>query len=251
VSAELAVITAHDDDRDAPLAVWAPVDRTSILYMTRERARQLTDTTRELLRQSGTNLVELREGSAHVVLGYAHWHEYVEREFGDLFVYKLAQGQSAIVAERDALIASMTIAGYTVREQRDALGASVGTVHATQRRLGLVPDRPSTVVDDEPEPLDPFRGLDRTRTALARVAAQGERGLTSSELDLETGWPIGTATGLLSRLERGRNGKGGGLLAFGEGLRERRMPYVLTDRGRQVLDEALAARDAAEQAPLG
>lgn len=243
---ELEAITVHDEDTDAPLAMWTSPTNTALRYMTRERARQLTDTTRELLRQSGTNLVELREGSAHVVLGYAHWHEYVEREFGDLFVYKLAQGRSAIVAERQALVASMTIAGYTVREQHEALGAAVGTIHSDQRAQGLVPDKPRPVVEPEPEPLDPFRGLSRTHESLARVAAQCDRGLTSLELDSETGWPLGTATGLLSRLERGRNGRGGGYLAFGEGLRERRLPYVLTDRGRALLDEVLAARDAAE-----
>jgi hypothetical protein len=248
VTAELAVIVAHDDDTDAPVALWAPCDRTSIRYMSREYARQLTDDTRRLLTEAGANLVELRDGSAHVVLGYAHWHEYVEREFGDLAVYKLVRDRQQRVAERDALIASMTIAGYTVREQRDAIGASVGTVHETQRRLGLVPDRPIVDVDPEPPAPDPFRGLTRTHESLARVAAQGERGLTSLELDSETGWPLGTATGLLSRLERGRGGRGGGLIAFGDApLRQRRLPYVLTDRGRALLDEVLAARDAAEQ----
>ncbi len=243
MSADLAVITGHDDDRDAPLALWAPDDGASILYMTRARARQLTDYTRALLRQSGANLVELREGSAHVVLGYAHWHEYVEREFGDLFVYKLATDRHAIVTERQALVASMTIAGYTVREQRDALGASVGTVHSDQRALGLVPDKPSPVVDAEPEPVDPFRGLQPKWSALARVAAPGERGLTSIELDAELDAALGTATGSLSKLAAR------GLVVLGglDEARANRRPYRITAAGRVKLGEVLAARDDAER----
>jgi hypothetical protein len=241
VTADLEVIAAHDDDRDAAVAVWAPADGASILYMTRERARQLTDTTRELLRQSGANLAELREGSAHIALGYRHYHEYVEREFGDLFVYKLATDRAAIVAERQALVASLTIAGYTVREQRDALGASVGTVHADQRALGLVPDKPLPHAD-EPVPLDPFRGLLPRWSALARVAAQGDRGLTSIELDAELDAALGTATGSLSKLA----GRGLILLGSLDEARANRRPYRITAAGRVRLSEVLAARDAAE-----
>jgi hypothetical protein len=247
MGAVLELVPVRTDDDTAPVAAWATIGTTAVNYMTRQRARQLTDTTRELLRQAGSNLVELRAGSAHLALGYAEWWEYVEAEFGDLTVYRLVKDRAERVAERQALVASMTLAGMTVREQRDKLGAGVGTVHADQRALGLVPDKPSPVVDEEqPEPADPFRGLQRTAEVLARVAAQGDRGLTSLELDQETGWPMGTATGLLSRLERGRDGRGGGLLAFGEGLRNRRMPYVITTAGRARLVEVLAARDAAE-----
>jgi hypothetical protein len=241
----LALVAAVADD-DSPVATWVDAEGAPLRVMAPEYARRLAEDTRALLGQAGANLVELRAGNAHLALRFDHWHEFVAEWFGDLFVYKLVKDRHDMLAERDALVASLTIAGHTVREQREALGASLDTVHRTQRRLGLVPDKPLPAVVDEPEPADPFRGLDRTREALARVAAQGERGLTSTELDAETGWPMGTASGHLSRLERGRNGKGGGLLAFGEGLRERRMPYVITGRGRALLAEVLAARDAAE-----
>jgi hypothetical protein len=248
MTATLDLVPVLVEDDSAPVAAWSENGSTNLRYMTRERARALTDVTRTLLREAGANLVELRAGSAHLALDYPDWHTFVEAEFGDLTVYRLVKDRAARVAERQALVASMTLAGYTVAEQREALGSSNGTVHGDQRRLGLVPDKPPVIdVDPEPEPADPFRGLDRTRESLARVAAQGERGMTSLELDHETGWPLGTATGLLSRLERGRNGQGGGLLAFGEGLRERRMPYVITAKGRALLDEVLAARDAAER----
>lgn len=236
------LVVAHDDAADTDVAVWVPVEGAAVLYMTPQRARALTDLTREQLRAAGANLVELRQGSAHAALGYAHWHEYVEREFGDLLVYRLAHGREQVVAERDALIASMTVAGYTVREQRDALGTSVGTVHATQRRLGLVPDRPLPDPEPEPAPLDPFRGLLPRWSALARVEAQGDRGLTSIELDAELDAKLGTATGSLSKLAAR------GLVVIG-GLaeaRDNRRPYRITAAGRVRLAEVLAARDAAE-----
>jgi hypothetical protein len=230
-------------DDGSPLAMWVESDRTSLRQMTRERARALTDRTRDLIVEAGANLVELRAGSAHLALGYAHWHEYVEREFGDAMVWRLVRDRLERVAERQALVASMTLAGYTVREQHDALGASVGTVHADQRAQGLVPDRPVVDVDPEPEPVDPFRGLSPRWAALARVAAQDDRGLTINELDAETGSPAGTSAGALSKLAgRGWLAKG----SFAE-RRANQRPYVITDSGRAKLAEVLAARDAADQ----
>jgi DNA-binding MarR family transcriptional regulator len=248
VSAALVLVSAVADD-ESPVATWVQHEGDSLLIMARDRAERLSAETRAMLGQAGANLVELRAGNAHLALGFDHWHEYVEFWFGDLTVYRLVKDRQQRVAEREALVASLTLAGHTVREQRDQLGASLGTIHGDQRRLGLVPDRPLPAVVDEPEPIDPYRGLTRTQETLARVAAQADRGLTSLELDAETGWPMGTASGHLSRLERGRGGRGGGLLRFGDGpLRERRLPYVLTDAGRALLDEVLAARDAAEGA---
>jgi hypothetical protein len=232
---DLILSTVRDDDGE--VAVWLPAEGAAVLYLTPERARALTDTTRELLRQSIVNLTELREGSAHIALGYEHWHEYVEAEFGSLRDYRMP------IDERRALVASMTVAGYTVREQRDALGYSLGTIHGDQRTLGLVPDRPlPKVVDDEPEPLDPFRGLSPKWSALARVEAQGSRGLTSLELDAELDAALGTATGSLSKLAAR------GLIVLGElgEARANRRPYRITPAGRARLVEVLAARDAAE-----
>jgi hypothetical protein len=161
-------------------------------------------------------------------------------------VYRLARTPAERVAERQALVASLTVAGHTVREQRDMLGASVGTVHADQRALGLVPDRPLPEVV-EVEVLDPFRGLSARWQALARVEAQGDRGLTSVELDAELDAPLGTATGSLSKLAAA------GLIVIGtlEEARERanRRPYRITAAGRVRLAEVVAARDAAEAAP--
>jgi hypothetical protein len=249
MSAALQLVAARADD-DSPVATWTGDDGAPLFYLTPDRVDALVAETRGLVEQAGANLIELRRGNAHLVAGFPTWHEAVESWFGDLTIYRLVKDREQRVAERQALVASMTLDGLTVREQRDALGAALGTIHGDQRRLGLVPDKPLPEVVDDPAPADPYRGLQRTHEALARVAAQAERGLTSLELDHETGWPMGTATGLLSRLEHGRNGRGGGLLAFGDsGLRERRLPYVLTDRGRQVLAAVVTARDAAERNP--
>jgi hypothetical protein len=246
MGAALHLVPAVADD-EAPVATWVDGEGGPIRVLAPDYARRLAERTRDMLTEAGANLVELRAGNAHLALKFDTWHEFVGEWFGDLHVWRLVKDRGDRVAERQALVASLTLAGHTIREQREAIGAALDTIHRDQRALGLVPNKPLPTVVDEPEPADPFRGLDRTREALARVAAQGERGLTSTELDAETGWPMGTASGHLSRLERGRNGKGGGLLAFGDGLRERRMPYVITDKGRALLAEVLAARDAANQ----
>ena len=242
MGAALSLLPAVDEE-GAPVAMWVDADRTSLRQMTRERARELTDRTRDAIVEAGANLVELRAGSAHVALGYAHWHEYVEREFGELMVWRLVRDRVQRVAERQALVASMTLAGYTVREQREAIGAALDTVHRDQRAQGLVPDKPLPTVVEDPEPADPLRGLSPRWAALARVAAQDSRGLTIDELDAETGNATGTSVGALSKLaSRGWLAKG----SFAD-RRANQRPYVITDAGRAKLAEVLAARDAAEQ----
>jgi len=237
----LALVTAVAED-DSPVAVWVDGEGAAVRTLTRDYARALTDRTRDAIVEAGANLIELRAGSAHLALGYAHWHEYVAQEFGELMVWRLVRDRAARVAERQALVASMTLAGHTIREQREALGAALDTIHRDQRAQGLVPDKPSPVVVDEPEPVDPFRGLSPRWEALARVAAQDDRGLTIDELDAETGDPTGTSAGALSKLAaRGWLTKG----AFGE-RRDNQRPYRVTPSGRARLAEVLAARDAAD-----
>ena len=243
MTAALSLVAARHDD-DAPVAMWSAHDGADPFVMREDRARALAEQTRTALAIAGANLIELRAGNAHLALGYAAWHEFVADWFGDLTVYRLVQDRVQRVAERQALVASLTLAGHTVREQRDALGASVGTVHSDQRQMQLVPDRPLPTVVDEPEPLDPFRGLLPRWSALARVAAQGERGLTSLELDDELDAALGTATGSLSKLA----GRGWVRTVDGlESLRRNRRPYVITDAGRARLAEVLAERDKAER----
>lgn len=246
MSAALVLMPAVVEDDSPTVATWIDDEGAPLFYLAPDRVAVLVEQTRALLGQAGANLVELRRGNAHLVAGFDTWHEAVESWFGDLHVYRLVKERQALVAERQALVASMTLAGFTVREQRDALGASLGTVHADQRALGLVPDRPSPVVVDEPEPLDPFRGLSPRWSALARVEAQGDRGLTSIELDAELDAALGTATGSLSKLAA----RGWVVLGSLDEARDNRRPYRITPAGRVKLAEVLVARDTAEQQPV-
>lgn len=239
----LVLVSARADD-DSPVATWAVDEGVPLAYMARHRVDALVEETRGLIEHAGANLIELRAGNAHLVAGFDTWHDAVEFWFGDLTVYRLVKDREQRVAEREALVASLTLAGHTVREQRDALGASLGTVHADQRRLGLVPDRPlPTVVEAEPVPLDPFRGLSPKWAALAMVAAQEDRGLTSTELRSQLHAAPDTAHAALSK-HAAR-----GLVVVGtlDEARDNRRPYRITDAGRARLAEVLAARDAAEQ----
>jgi hypothetical protein len=246
MSAPLVLVSAVEED-GRPVATWVEHEGDALLVMAPDRARRLSEVTRDALAVAGTNLIELRAGNAHLALGFDAWHEYVQFWFGDLTVYRLVKDREARVAEREALVASLTLAGHTVREQRDLLGASLGTVHGDQRRLGLVPDRPLPAVVDQPAPADPFRGLSPIDEALARVAAQADRGLTSLELQAEWDRPIGTATGSLSRLERRGLVRLGGL----EEARGNRRPYRVCEAGRVKLAQVLAARDTTETGPDG
>ena len=81
----------------------------------------------------------------------------------------------------------------------------------------------------EPDP-KPYEGQSRVQEALARVAAQGDHGLTSIELDHETGWPMGTATGSLSKLAAA------GLVHQPGPRRAHRGAYVITVAGEIALD---------------
>jgi len=245
VTAALCLVSAVADD-DSPVATWTLGDGVDLVVMSEQRARDLATETRDMLGQAGANLVELRAGNAHLALGFDAWHEFVEFWFGDLHVYRLVRDRVSMLAERQALVASLTIAGHTVREQRDVLGASLGTVHADQRALGLVPDRPLPAVVADPEPVDPFRGLSARWSALARVAAQEARGLTSIELDAELDAALGTATGSLSKLAA----RGWIVLGDLADARDNRRPYTITAAGRVRLGEVLAARDAAEVTPM-
>lgn len=169
-------------------------------------ARRLTDQIATDLRRSLEGLAAARAGRAWEALGYPDWHTYCEAEFGSLAELRLP------VVERRALGESMTAAGLSTRERARRLGISVGLAHSDVR--GAAPLR---VVEH-----DPYAGMTRSAEALARVTAQGGRGLTSVELDAETGWPMGTATATLCKLERR------GLVCRPGVMRRNRGAYVAT-----------------------
>jgi hypothetical protein len=240
MTAALRLVTAAAED-DSPVATWAAGDG-DLFVMSEDRARRLAEETRGLLATAGANLVELRAGNAHLALAFEAWHEFVSFYFDDLGVWKLVKDKRERIAERRALVASLTLSGHDQREQRDMLGASIGTVVDDQYAQGLIKRRPLVAVE-EPEPADPFRGLSPRWESLARVDAQAGRGLTSTELAAETGWPVGTPTGSLSKLAAR------GLVVLGalEEARQGRRPYRISPSGKLRLAEILAARDAAER----
>jgi hypothetical protein len=204
----------------------APAEDTTTWLLTRADAEALTA---EIRRDLGNAILKLqlaREGHAHTALGYAYWHEYLLDRFGDLKELRLP------VTERRALVASMCEAGASVTDIVRTIGFSRGTVQGDRVALGYGKAPTGDVIDLHPEPAaDPYEGMSRMRETLARVAAQDDRGLTSLELDAETGWPMGSATANLSKLER--RGHVRRLAVF----RSRRAAYVVTDTGAAVLAE--------------
>lgn len=219
------VLSVVDDDEGR-----APVQLTAY------GARKLTDEIKGHLTSALVKLRQAREGQAHVVLGYPDWHTYCEREFGNLSDLALP------VIERRELVASMRAVSPPLSHEEIGrrLGVSVGTVHKDRKAIGAADDLPEPrVLTLAPEPPPDYSTLGRKQETLLRVRDQAERGLTSIELDHETGWPMGTAPGALSKL------MARGLVEWSEARRLNRRPYVITAKGRALaaqLDEELAAR---------
>lgn len=147
-----------------------------------------------------------RECRDDLALGYPSWWEYLAGEYGALDTLGLP------AEERRYAITSMHADGMSQRVIAERLDTSVGTVNADLRKAGTQVAEvrgadgkvyPSSRERKAPEPpVDPYAGLSRMQETLARVSAAGARGLTSIELDAATGWPMGTATANLSKLER-------------------------------------------------
>lgn len=182
-----------------------PAEESSY-WLTANHARRLTDEIRHHLGSAITKLQEARAGHAHEALGYDTWHAYVEAEFGDLRELRLP------VTERRALVASMRSDDLSVRQIAARLGVSVGTVHAD---LPSTQERDATVVELRPHTPEPIGHLPKTDQVVIHVGAQGERGLTCRELELETGWNHGMASGPLSRCRRQRRVVGTGRFRAG------------------------------------
>jgi hypothetical protein len=196
----------------------------SSLFFTKRKARELTDSIRADLAGAVIGMQLAREGHAHLALGYPTWHQYVIEEFGDIRELRLP------VAERRALVASMCEAGASVTDIVKAIGFSRGTVQGDRVALGLSDAKPAGQVVPLHEPeANPYEGLSQPREALARVAAQDDRGLTCRELEQETGWLHQSASPALRKIEkRGwveRDGRTRG--GFGT--------YVVTEVGMAML----------------
>lgn len=212
----------------------------SSFQFTRSGAEAHTAKLRRDLTSSVAGLIVAREGGAWSAMGYPTWHDYCEQELGNLAELAIP------AAERMWLVASMKEAKVSNRPIAERLGCSVGTVSGDLVKLRAAgwSGEPAEVVSADgsvrssrslravPEQPD-YSTLSRVSESAARVAAQEERGLTSIELDLETDWPMGTATGNLSTLERR------GWLRRTETFRAGRAAYVVTIKGQAALEELL------------
>lgn len=170
-------------------------------------ARRLTEEIRTHLTSAIAKLAQAREGGADSALGYDTWHEYVEAEFGDLRELRLP------AVERKHLAISMAGSGMSTRE----IGARMGVGKSTVDRDIADVDRPAEVIgldgrrraaradraDSDPAPAaGSWTELPKTDQVVILVGRQGDRGLTCQELELETGWNHGMASGPLSRCKR-------------------------------------------------
>lgn len=218
-----ALVTWGGDSMPDGVTIGSPAE--SSYFLTQRKARELTDDIRANLAGAVIGMQLAREGHAHLALGYSSWHDYVLAEFGDIKELRLP------VAERRALVASMCEAGKSVTDIVKALGFSRGTVQNDKVALGLSKAGIGDVVPIyEPEP-NPYDGLSQTQEALARVTAQGDRGLTCAELEYETGWRHQSASPALYRLERRGRIRRDGRFRQGFGV------YVVTEAGLAALEQ--------------
>jgi hypothetical protein len=209
-----------------PDAVTLAPATDSSYYLTQRKARELTDSIRGSLAEAAALLELAREGHAHLALGYTHFHLYCQAEFGSLTEMRLP------VATRRALVASMCDAGASVSDIVKALGFSRGCIQADRVALKISDAQPrGQVVPIREEQPNPYEGMTRVRETVARAAAQGDRGLTCRELELDTGWHHGVASAAMSKAKRRGYVAVDGRDRHGYGV------HVLTDAGLAVLEE--------------
>lgn len=154
--------------------------------MTATDARRLTARIRDAGALHDDLLVQALEGRAWAALGHDTFEAYCAAELPELRMLALRP------VTRRARIRALRTADpqVTLRDLAAATGSSPATA---MRDLRALEGRPV---------VNPYAGMTRAAETLARLAAAGERGLTSTELDAATSWPMGTATGTLSKLER-------------------------------------------------
>lgn len=213
--------------------------------MTRAEAEDLVARVRQSFDVWWSELGVAYRRSAHVALGYeataAGWEEFVARTFPEVKVLRLpAEHRLAKVIEL------RTDHDMPIRPLAGALGVSPTTVKADLDKAeerGLYDPTGQSVLgrDGARRPARGLRavkpgvpaGLSPRWEALLRVAQAEDFGLTSLELDKATRWPIGTATGALSKLAAR------GYLAIDPAVarRDNRGAYRITDPGRVRLEQ--------------
>lgn len=170
--------------------------------LTREGARLRTDRLRGRLATAWGELQDLIAREAWRVLGYDTLADWMQGEFGDLRLLRITADQ------RRDVVGAMKSQGMSVRAISRALGVSVGTVHGDTQPAPVVRLKVADEHADEP----------KTDRVVALIAAQGDRGLTCREIELETGWHHGQSSGALSRVARQRRVRHDGRSRQGYGV---------------------------------
>lgn len=236
----LALVTWGGDAMPDGVSIDRPLD-AGVHYSTRTTAETRAARIRGNVAELVADLVDAWREHDDEALGFVTFADYTAWLFGDV------SRVSIPVEARRELVAGMTERdGLSVRKIADALGVSKSLV-ADDRKVMLHPEAldEARVIDAEVvevEQPDPYRGLSPRWQALARVAAQDDRGLTALELLDEAEFAVGTGPAALCKLDRA------GFVVIGghDERRRNRRPYRITEAGRVKLAGLLAARDEAE-----
>jgi|GEM_PF-1728226 len=118
-----------------------------------EVARDLTDKIRAGLEGVFELIKAAYSGFAWAALGYSSWDEYVQREFGNLYLRPPRE-------EREDIISSMRDVGMSIRAIATATNLAVGTVHKEASKSGVQNRTPDHA---DLEDASPSEGLDSTQ----------------------------------------------------------------------------------------
>jgi hypothetical protein len=162
--------------------VTAPVRAEALLSA--GEARRLTGQIRDALAVADDLLARAYAGRAWEPLGHRSWEAYCAAELPELRHLKLR------APAREARAAVLLARGASVRDVAAATGASVGSAHATVRKL----------TEPAPAPVPRAAPVCKTTRTLELLAAAGEAGLTVHQLERRTGWHHGQASAVLARL---------------------------------------------------
>jgi transcriptional regulator with XRE-family HTH domain len=249
MSAALELVHDSTWDGDAMpegVKIGRPLDGGA-RYSSRSTAEARADRIRANVAELVGDLVDAWREHDDEALGFVSFADYTAWLFGDV------SRVSIPVEARRELVAGMTTRDdLSVREIAEALGTSKSQI-ARDRKIMLADEdletarvldvEPGDVIDAEVvEQLDPYRALSPRWEALARVAAQGDRGLTALELLDEAEFAEGTGPAALSKLDRA------GFVVLGsyDERRRNRRPYRITAAGQAKLDQLVADRAATE-----
>lgn len=180
-------------------------------------ARRLTARIRDALAVADDLLAQAYQGRAWEALGYDSWPAYCAGELPELRFLKLR------AEARRERVRALRHEGATIPDVVAATGSSLGTIHRDLVSLeGGHTREPSFQMETAEAPQEPEAAppvpMAKTDQIVALVAAQGDRGLTCLEVEHETGWRHGVASGPMSTVARQKRIKATGRFRQGYGV---------------------------------